>query len=257
MIGFLQGKILNKSAESLLLLVGGVGYHLECPASTIWALPKSGENAALYVSTVVREDAIRLFGFVTDIDKMVFEALIAVPSVGPKLALGLLGPLNGVDLVSALHVRDEAKLLAVPGVGSRKLEKLLVEMGPKLDRLWASCQNQRQAQLFQDNFDPLSPVFGESEAMDATLGASARSGALARAAAMEAAAASRNHRQELLADLESALSNIGHRDKFIKPCLDWIQQQWTSGEVRPELEESLRSILQRQSARLVTTDPEA
>jgi Holliday junction DNA helicase RuvA len=251
MIGFLQGRIVSKKVDAILLLVGGVGYQLECPASTLWMLPKEGEAASLFVSTFVREDAIRLFGFVTEIDKRVFETLIGVSSVGPKLALALLGPLSGEDLVLALHEKDETKLLAVPGVGQRKLEKLLVEMGPKIERLWAACQH---ADLVGQHMHSANQSGVEaagirlSDAEDGLGDGHSGGASTVNNTAMRA----RSHRNELLKDLESALTNIGHREKFIKPCLDWIQEQWKSGAVPTSLEESLRIILQRQSSRLVT-----
>lgn len=253
MIGYLQGRIVSKKVDAILLLVGGVGYQLECPASTLWMLPKEGESAALYVSTFVREDAIRLFGFVTEIDKRVFETLIGVSSVGPKLALALLGPLSGEELVLALHEKDESKLLAVPGVGQRKLEKLLVEMGPKIDRLWATCQHadllgQQMHNSNRTGFSEVGDALRQGEAVRVSEHGSGAS--VANNAAMRA----RSHRNELLKDLESALTNIGHREKFIKPCLDWIQEQWNTGSVTTSLEESLRVILQRQSSRLVTRE---
>jgi Holliday junction DNA helicase RuvA len=253
MIGFLQGRIISKKVDAILLLVGGVGYQLECPASTLWMLPKEGEAAALYVSTFVREDAIRLFGFVTEIDKRVFETLIGVSSVGPKLALALLGPLSGEELVLALHEKDETKLLAVPGVGQRKLEKLLVEMGPKIERLWAACQHADLVGQSMHSVNRSSVEEGGTGVDDAEGGfvdEHSRGASSINNSAMKA----RSHRNELLKDLESALTNIGHREKFIKPCLDWIQEQWKSGAVATSLEESLRMILQRQSARLVTRE---
>lgn len=281
MIGFLSGRVLAKSAEELLLLVGGVGYQLECPASTIWALPKAGEDAQVFVSMVVREDSIRLFGFVSQIDKKIFETLIGVSSVGPKLALALLGPMGGPELVTALHSRDESRLLAVPGVGQRKLEKLLVEMGPKLERLWVACQGMSTDFASRAAADASAPPAVQTPvgggglelgsesfsgiaqgsslgvpAAGALAGEAAQKGLLSGmfAAPLEALVDERRRRRDVLADLESALSNIGHRDKFIRPCLDWIEKQWDQGTIAMELEDSLRHILQRQSARLVTSE---
>jgi Holliday junction DNA helicase RuvA len=259
MIGYLHGRLLNKNAESLLILVGGVGYQLECPASTIWALPRAGDIASLYVSMVVREDAIRLFGFAHPMDKVVFETLIGVSSVGPKLALALMGSMSGSDLVLALHARDETRLLSVPGVGQRKLEKLLVEIGPKLDKLWALCQNASSGSSAVDFVDGAStaqnaaptdgPISGHLGGSNTPFADAAPN---PKAMSLQTLSDQRKARRELLADLESALTNIGHRDKFIRPCLDWVERQWNDGLLQPELETSLRAILQRQSARLVT-----
>lgn len=247
MIGYLQGLILRRKPEGVLLLCGDVGYFLECPASTLQALPEPGNRTELHVSIHVREDAIRLFGFQNEFDKTVFETLIGVSAVGPKLALSLLGPFEGRELVEALHEKEMAQLLAIPGVGKRTLEKLLVEMGPKIEKLVTqSIESRVERRFVQLDLSEGAVAVADPQGKQKNL-------------ASERAAASsleRKNRREMLADIESALVNLGYKDKMIRGCIDWIQAEWDSSRIPQRLDESLRMILQRQSARLVTSDVE-
>lgn len=273
MIGYLKGQVLRKSAHSIVLLVGGVGYELECPASTLWTLPAEGHLAQLEVLTFVREDAIRLFGFASGLDKQVFETLIGVSSVGPKLALALLGPFSGRELIDILTFGETERLLSVPGVGQRKVEKLMVEIGPKLQKL-------REAALGWLSKEPSDPALVLASGQAGSEGASAagqpQSGSHAQplfddrqvlagqvevaslgvapedVSRYEVARAEKARRAALLADLESALANMGHREKIIRASLEWVEEEWRSGSLEANLEATLKALLQRQSARLVS-----
>lgn len=273
MIGYLKGQVLRKSAHSIILLVGGVGYELECPASTLWTLPAEGGLAQLEVLTFVREDAIRLFGFASGLDKQVFETLVAVSSVGPKLALALLGPFSGRELIDILNFGETERLLSVPGVGQRKVEKLMVEIGPKLQKLreaalgWSSIEpnvlgmvegsGQMSSQGAVASGQPLSgspahPLFDDRQVMAGHTEVVAAEDASEEISRYERARAEKARRLALLADLESALANMGHREKVIRASLDWVEEEWRTGRLEPSLEVTLKSLLQRQSARLVS-----
>ena len=138
MIGFLNGVLIEKTPDSVILDVAGVGYELTVPASSFCAMPRLGEASLLYVHTHVREDAIRLFGFATLFDRKVFESLISVSNVGPKLALSLLAPLDGEALCEVIVQGRLALLCNIPGVGQKTAERLILELKPKLTKLLQS-----------------------------------------------------------------------------------------------------------------------
>lgn len=131
MIALLTGKIVHRAIDQLILDVGGVGYRLTIPLSTFYALPEKGETA-LHVHTHVREDAIHLFGFLTAQEKEMFVLLISVSGVGPKLAVNILSNIQTADLHAALWEGDIARLSAVPGIGKKTAERLILELREKV-----------------------------------------------------------------------------------------------------------------------------
>jgi Holliday junction DNA helicase RuvA subunit len=135
MIGFLRGVLIEKTPDALLLDAGGVGYEVVVPASSLCALPPEGSPAQLYIHTHVREEAIRLFGFASLFDRKVFEALLSVTNVGPRLAVALLGPLDGVELCETVVEGRVALLVSIPGVGAKTAERLILELKPKFAKL--------------------------------------------------------------------------------------------------------------------------
>jgi Holliday junction DNA helicase RuvA len=131
MIALLTGKIVHRAIDQLILDVGGVGYRLTIPLSTFYALPEKGETA-LHVHTHVREDAIHLFGFLTAQEKEMFVLLISVSGVGPKLAVNILSNIQTADLHAALWEGNIARLSAVPGIGKKTAERLILELREKV-----------------------------------------------------------------------------------------------------------------------------
>jgi len=132
MIGFLRGVLLQKSPQEILLDVGGVGYRVLVPISTFCHLGEKGAQAQLQVHTHVREDQLVLYGFGTTTELQLFEKLIAVSGVGPKVALGVLSGIEAEDLVHAIRANDVARLTRVPGVGKKTAERLILELKDKL-----------------------------------------------------------------------------------------------------------------------------
>lgn len=134
MIGYLRGKLLDCSPERILLDVNGVGYELEVPLSTYAELERadSSRPVGLWVHTHVREDAIELFGFWTERERLLFERLIAVSGIGPRLARVVLSGLAPEELVSALAGGDVARLTTIPGIGKRTAERMVVELRDRL-----------------------------------------------------------------------------------------------------------------------------
>ena len=132
MIGRLRGDVVAKSEGSVLLEVGGVGYDVAVTPATIAALPTVGQPAVLHTHLHVREDILALYGFATADERDVFQTLIGVSGVGPKLALAVLATIGPDDLRNVVVTEDVTALTAVPGIGQRSAQKLILELRPKL-----------------------------------------------------------------------------------------------------------------------------
>ena len=132
MIGHLRGTVLEKHPNEVIVEAAGVGYAVQIPISTFTALPDAGAAVGLRIHTHVREDALVLFGFATSEEKAVFERLIAVSGIGPRLALTVLSGLPTADLVTAIRTGDVARLVRIPGVGKKTAERMVLELKDKL-----------------------------------------------------------------------------------------------------------------------------
>ena len=132
MIGRLRGTIIEKSPNQLIVEAAGVGYEVQIPISTFTAVPDEGASVTLRIYTHVREDALLLFGFATTQEKGVFERLIAVSGIGPKLAITVLSGLATAELVTAIRTGDVQKLVRIPGVGKKTAERMVLELKDKL-----------------------------------------------------------------------------------------------------------------------------
>lgn len=132
MIGYLKGVLLQKEPQELLLEVGGVGYRVLVPISTFCRLGDQGAQAQLLIHTHVREDQFVLYGFATSAELRLFEKLIGVSGVGPKVALGVLSGIEADDLVHAIRANDVVRLTRVPGVGKKTAERLILELKDKI-----------------------------------------------------------------------------------------------------------------------------
>ncbi len=130
MIALLTGSLAYRSPEQIIIDVGGVGYRLQIPLSTFYALPESGK-VSLQVHTHVKEDAINLFGFASSAEKDLFALLISVSGVGPRLAITILSHIPTEDLAMALSSGDIPKLTAIPGIGKKSAERLVLELQDK------------------------------------------------------------------------------------------------------------------------------
>jgi len=128
MIGRITGTLLGIEHQTALVDVGGVGYEIECPISTLCELPPVGQAITLLTHFVVREDAQLLYGFLTHEDRESFRILIKISGVGPKLAIGVLSGLSGDELAAAVERDDVATLTRLPGVGKKTAERVLVEL---------------------------------------------------------------------------------------------------------------------------------
>ena len=136
MIGRLRGRVLTASPGRVLLDVAGVGYEIQIPLSTFYALPSASETpVSLHVHTHVREDALQLYGFATEEERTVFEQLISISGVGPRLALAILSGIGVDELRRAVRDEDRPRLCKIPGVGRKTAERVLLELRDKLDRI--------------------------------------------------------------------------------------------------------------------------
>ena len=132
MIAHLRGRILKKGTQEAVIDVAGVGYGVTIPLSTFYRLGEVGTEASLLIHTHVREDALALYCFLTEEEQLLFERLLSVSGVGPKVALGILSGIEAPDLVEALRSSDVARLTRIPGVGKKTAERLVLELKDKM-----------------------------------------------------------------------------------------------------------------------------
>jgi Holliday junction DNA helicase RuvA len=131
-IAFLRGALLEKNPSRLVVDVGGVGYDVQVPLSTFYVLGDPGAQVTLRVHTHVREDVIALYGFATLLEQTLFEKLIGISGIGPKLALAVLSGIEPADLIRAIRTQDVARLTAIPGVGKKTAERIGLELKDRL-----------------------------------------------------------------------------------------------------------------------------
>jgi len=135
MIGRLRGELIYKHPPQLMLDVAGVGYELEAPMSTFYALPDTGAQVTLLTHLAIRDDAHVLYGFAKERDRELFRALLKVSGVGAKMALGVLSGMDAEEFAGAVQAGDTAALVRLPGVGKKTAERLVVEMRDRLDQI--------------------------------------------------------------------------------------------------------------------------
>jgi Holliday junction DNA helicase RuvA len=151
MIGYLQGNLLKTTPERLLLDVQGVGYEVHIPLSTYYEIERRGSGpVGLYIHTHLREDAIALFGFWTEREKLLFEKLIGVGGIGPRLARVILSGMAPDDLLGAIAAGDTARLGTIPGVGKKTGERMVLELKDKMRELAAGLPERAAAPADQD-----------------------------------------------------------------------------------------------------------
>ena len=132
MIAHLSGRLLRKSTESVIIDAGGVGYECFIPLSTFYKLPEVSQTISLNVHTLIRDDAIQLFAFLTGEELEAFKLLIGTSGVGPRLARNILSGISVGDLISAISTGDKARLTAIPGIGVKSSERLILELRDKV-----------------------------------------------------------------------------------------------------------------------------
>jgi len=132
MIAFLRGRVLDKHPNRIVIDVNGVGYELYVPLSTYYDVGEAGSDVSLRVHTHVREDTLQLYGFLTALEQQLFERLIAISGIGPKLAVAVLSGIDTNELVASIHRADVARLTAIPGIGKKTAERIVLELKDRL-----------------------------------------------------------------------------------------------------------------------------
>jgi holliday junction DNA helicase RuvA len=135
MIAFLRGRVLDKHPNRLIVDVQGVGYEVHVPLSTYYDVGDAGADISLRVHTHVREDALHLYGFLTVLEQQVFERLIGISGIGPKLAISVLSGIDARELIGAVQRGDVARLTAIPGIGKKTAERIVLELKDRLQKL--------------------------------------------------------------------------------------------------------------------------
>ena len=132
MIAHLSGTLREKQLQRLIVDVGGVGYDVIIPLSTMYAIGDPGSRVELRIHTHVREDALQLYGFATSLEQTLFEKLIAISGIGPKVALSILSGIEPAELTRAIRTSDVARLTRIPGVGKKTAERVVLELKDRL-----------------------------------------------------------------------------------------------------------------------------
>jgi Holliday junction DNA helicase RuvA len=134
LIAYIRGRVFEKHPQRVIVDVNGVGYDVQVPLSTFYSVGEAGADVTLRVHTHVREDALALFGFAPPLELELFERLIAINGVGPKLALAVLSGIESADLVRAVRLQDVARLTTIPGVGKKTAERIALELRDRLPK---------------------------------------------------------------------------------------------------------------------------
>ncbi|HUP95320.1 MAG TPA: Holliday junction branch migration protein RuvA [Burkholderiales bacterium] len=142
MIGRIAGRLLAKHPPQIVVDVQGVGYELDVPMSTLYQLPATGADVALFTHLIVREDAHHLYGFATENERAVFRKLLKISGVGARIALAVLSGMSVADLKQAVSQQDSGRLTRIPGIGKKTAERLLLELKDKLDIAVVAVQSE-------------------------------------------------------------------------------------------------------------------
>jgi Holliday junction DNA helicase RuvA len=132
MIGYLEGQLIDKSPGQILVQVGGVGYRVFIPLSTFYALPEPPAKVSLQIHTRLQEDALQLYGFITQEEKDLFLQLLSIPRIGARTALNILSGINPEDFAQALLRGDDQRLAGIPGIGKKSAARIVLELKDRL-----------------------------------------------------------------------------------------------------------------------------
>jgi Holliday junction DNA helicase RuvA len=161
MIAFLRGRVLEKHPSRVIVDVGGVGYDVSVPLSTFYTAGDPGAEIALRIHTHVREDQLSLYGFATILELTVFERLIGISGIGPRLALSVLSGMEPRELAAAIERGDLTRLTRIPGVGKKTAERIVVELRDRLPRALAGVSDLASPQAQGDvRRDDLASALG-------------------------------------------------------------------------------------------------
>jgi Holliday junction DNA helicase RuvA len=205
MIAYLSGKLLEKQATSVIVDVGGIGYEVTIPLSTFYELGEVGDEVNLRIYTHVREDALQLFGFKTERERQLYLKLISVQGIGAKSGITMLSGMNADEIIVAIRTDNLARLTAIPGVGKKTAERLVIELRDKLNDLSSAATQGQLASI---------------------------SGGAAPAASVDA----------VYEDALSALTNLGYQRNAAEKALKQAVQDGTEMSVQKLLRKSLQFL---------------
>lgn len=228
MIERLTGQCVAKSLHSIVLDVNGVGYGVEMTESALMDIEISDEPLTVWIHTHVREDVLKLYGFPTHAERILFTLLISISGLGPKLAMGILGRFTTQALAQAVELEDASTLEEVPGIGARQSKKILLELKPKIQKLMASGVF---AQIAAEGY-PQDTGFGAGKT---SLGFDDDKNQIKAAVTGRASGFGPERKRPLdkvtVRDLQSALENFGYKDKELIPILKRLERQPPSYEL--------------------------
>jgi Holliday junction DNA helicase RuvA len=177
-IGRLTGRLASKAPDQVLLEVAGVGYLVHIPLSTFYELPEQEAPASLWIHTHVREDALALYGFLTERERTLFLLLLGVTGIGPRVALTVLSGIPPVELIDALRKQDVRRLVAVPGVGKKTAERMVLELADRMNALPGEAPAREPAAVaFEDVVSALVNLGYRKSEAEKAVDATAREGA--------------------------------------------------------------------------------
>lgn len=223
MIEHLSGVVLSRLPHSIILDVNGVGYGIEMPLSALCDAPAPGERLQVWIDTYVREDALKLYGFLTFNDRQAFVMLRSVSGIGPKIALAVLSTLEASHLRATILQNKLQTLESIPGIGRRTAERMVLELKPKMEKmsfatpgLAERSKNQRSGagvakSMFNDDFDLETAKNDPSD--------------------------------QMVIDLRSALENLGYKDKEISPVIHNVVKHHQDQEQPTDFQSLLRTAL--------------
>jgi Holliday junction DNA helicase RuvA len=162
MYEYLQGKLAQKSPISAVIDCGGVGYYVHTPLSTVEKLPKEGTIVKLLIHHAVAEDSVRLFGFLTPIERELFQLFIGISRIGPKIALSALSTLSSHQIISAVLSENSGLISTIPGLGAKSAKRLIIELKDKIGSI--------DIELEEDSSITQSDAVREAESALLTLG---------------------------------------------------------------------------------------
>lgn len=169
MIARLFGRVADKQPNRLIVDVSGVGYDVQVPLSTYYVTADVGGEMALRIHTHVREDQLSLYGFATDLELTMFEKLIAVSGIGPKVALSVLSGIEPRDLAGAIQRNDLARLTSIPGVGKKTAERIVVELRDRLPKAIEASPASPEDSLREDLVSALTNLGYHRQSIDKVL----------------------------------------------------------------------------------------
>jgi Holliday junction DNA helicase RuvA len=177
MIAHLRGRLIAKHPNQAIVEAAGVGYDVTITVPTFSELPALGSEVSLHVHTHVRDDAIALFGFLRTEEKQLFEKLIQVSGIGPKLAVTILSGMAATEMVTAIRGNDVAKLTRIPGIGKKTAERMVLELRDKLESFGAAPVERTASPVEEDVISALVNLGYQRPAAERALAAAAGNGA--------------------------------------------------------------------------------